>query len=51
METSASGLFELALVFGGLLAFLLWELVSISRTLKRDEDSKAAPRSEDKRAP
>lgn len=38
MQTSIAGLLELSLVFGSVLALLIWELVSVRRSQRRDEE-------------
>jgi uncharacterized protein (DUF2062 family) len=38
MQTSIVGLIELSLVFGLVLALLIWELVSVRRSQRRDEE-------------
>ena len=38
METDPAGLIEMGLVFGSLLVFLVWELVSLRRSQRRDAD-------------
>lgn len=40
MNNSTTGLIELSLVFGALLAFLAWELIALRRSAKRDKASK-----------
>lgn len=35
-------LVELVLVFGGVLAFAIWQLVSVNRELRRDREKQAA---------
>lgn len=37
-----AGILELSLVFGSLLAFLVWELISLRRSQKRDEILRSA---------
>lgn len=37
-ETDLAGLLELSLVFGSLMVFLIWELVSLRRSQRRDEE-------------
>ena len=37
MSAGTLGLLELALVFGGLLAFCVWELISLRRDARRSE--------------
>lgn len=39
--TSNFGLIELGLVFGSLMAFLIWELVSLRRSQRRDSEKEA----------
>lgn len=42
MDTDPAGLMEMGLVFGSLLVFLIWELVSLRRSQRKDaEDEKA----------
>jgi cytoskeletal protein RodZ len=38
MNSSIAGFLELALVFGGLLAFLIWELFSVKRAQREDAE-------------
>lgn len=37
MDPDLAGLLELSLVFGSVLALLIWELVSLRRSQKKDE--------------
>lgn len=39
--TSNFGLIELSLVFGSLMIFLIWELVSLKRSQRRDAEKEA----------
>ena len=41
-----AGLIELALVFGSVLAFGVWQLVSVRRAMRQDEDAEP-PRAHD----
>ena len=43
MEPKTAKLVELVLVFGGVLGFAVWQLVSVRRELRRDRE-KQAPR-------
>lgn len=38
METNPAGLIEMGLVFGSLLVFLIWELVSLRRSQRKDAE-------------
>ena len=40
MNNSIAGILELSLVFGVLLAFLVWELIALRGEGKRDKPSK-----------
>jgi hypothetical protein len=42
MNTSMAGILELSLVFGGVLAFLVWELVAVKRAQRRDAEAARA---------
>lgn len=42
MEPRDFKLVELVLVFGGVLAFAVWQLVSVNRELRRDREQQAA---------
>ncbi|MGQ0619247.1 MAG: hypothetical protein ACT4QA_04895 [Panacagrimonas sp.] len=42
MDTQLAGILELSLVFGSLLLFLIWELVSLRRSQRRDEEKERA---------
>ncbi len=42
MEPRDFKLIELVLVFGGVLAFAIWQLVSVNRELRRDREKQAA---------
>lgn len=48
MSNSLAGLLEMALVFGGVLGLLLWELFSVRRSQKRDSVDASARRNERK---
>ena len=37
MQTSIAGILELSLVFGSVLALLIWELLALRRAKDRDE--------------
>ncbi len=37
-----AGLIEVLIVFGALLAYLVWELVSVNRALRRDRERKSS---------
>lgn len=37
MQASIIGIVEMSLVFGSLLAFLIWELYSVRKSQRRDE--------------
>ncbi len=38
MQTSNAGILELSLVFGSVLALLIWQLVSVKRSQRRDQE-------------
>lgn len=42
MEPRTAKLVELVLVFGGVLGFAVWQLVSVRRELRRDREKQAA---------
>lgn len=42
MSASALGLVELLLVFGGVLGWAVWELLSVRRALKKDRKDREA---------
>ena len=42
MEPKTAKLVELVLVFGGVLGFAVWQLVSVRRELRRDREKQAA---------
>ncbi|MGQ0700932.1 MAG: hypothetical protein ACT4PZ_22160 [Panacagrimonas sp.] len=46
MDTQLAGIFELSLVFGSLLLFLIWELVLLRRSQRRDEEKEKAAQRE-----
>ena len=38
MQTSIAGILELSLVFGSVLALLIWQLVSVKRSQRLDQE-------------
>lgn len=51
MDGSTLGLLEGLLVFGGVLGFGVWQLVSVRRSLARDRRRQAAEAAKDDAAP
>ena len=50
MPQSAYGLIELIFVFGGVLSFLVWELVRTRRGMKAEKDRAAREKAEHDKA-